>query len=255
MESSRWLLRVAETRPPEDGPHRNVRLASPQYQLRFHKEQRKIIEVNPAVTDDSWAMLLAYHEKIIHMLKKMVAFGVICTLIVTSLLLLAGCATSMAPSERGALTGAGLGAAGGAVFGAIAGSAGKGAFVGSAVGVVAGLMVGKAIEGEQATTPYRSWNGDTAPPPPYAPTLHVEVTPDETEISIDGRRVGLAKELHGPARVPVMAGPHVVEFSWHGFSITETIVASPWTTVLIKRDLRPSPAAVPQAPPAPQTSP
>ncbi len=170
--------------------------------------------------------------------KKMLALGVITTFIVTSLLLLAGCVTSMDPSERGAVTGAGLGAAGGTVFGAIAGSAGKGAFVGSAVGVVAGLMVGKAIEGEQATTPYRAWNGDTAPPPPYAPTLQVEVTPDETEVSVDGIRVGLAKELYGPVRVPVRAGPHVVECSWRGFRVTETIVASPWTTVLIKRGLR-----------------
>ena len=173
------------------------------------------------------------------------------TLVASSLglLLLAGCATSLAPSERGALTGAGLGAAGGAVFGAIAGSAEKGAFVGSTVGVVAGLMVGKAIEGEQATTPYRSWNGDTAPPPPYAPTLHLEVIPDETEVSVDGIRVGFAKDLHGPVRVPVMAGPHVVELSWKGFSITETIVASPWTTVLIKRDLKSTASAAPRSPP------
>ncbi len=176
--------------------------------------------------------------------KLIIALGSIC-------LLLAGCATSLTPSESGALAGAGMGAAGGAVFGAIAGSAGKGAFVGSAVGAVAGLMVGKAVEGEQATTPYRSWNGDTAPPPPYAPTLRIEVTPDDTEISIDGRRVGLARELYGLVRVPVMAGPHVVEFSWRGFSVTESIVASPWSTVLIKRDLRPSSSTAPQdSPPA-----
>lgn len=165
------------------------------------------------------------------MTKQMLALGVITTF-------LAGCAALLTPSERGAVTGAGLGAAGGAVFGAIAGSAGKGALVGSAVGAVAGLMVGKAIEGEQATTPYRAWNGDTAPFPPHAPILQVEVIPDETEISIDGIRVGFAKELRGPARVPVMAGPHVVECSWRGFNVTETILARPWATVLIKRDLR-----------------
>jgi len=167
-------------------------------------------------------------------MKSIIALGSI------HLLFLAGCATSMAPRESGALTGAALGAGGGAVFGAIAGSAGKGAFVGSAVGAVGGLMAGKAIEGEQATEPYRSWNGDTTPPPPYAPTVQIEVMPDDAEVSIDGIRVGLAKELYGLARVPVILGPHVVEFSWHGFSITETIVASPWATILIKRDLRPS---------------
>ena len=175
-------------------------------------------------------------------MKQTIALSSIC------LLLLAGCATSLTPRESGALTGAGMGAAGGAIFGAIAGSAGKGAFVGSAVGAVAGLMVGKAIEGEQATTPYLSWTGDTAPPPPYAPTLQLQVTPGNTEISIDGRLVGLAQEFYGPARVPVEAGPHVVELSWRGFSVTETIVASPWATVLIQRDLGRSAPATPQSP-------
>lgn len=106
-------------------------------------------------------------------------------------------------------------------------------------------MAGKAIEREETASANPPWYADTAPPSPYTPTLQVEVTPDETEISIDGRRVGLAKELSGPVRVSVTAGPHVVEFSCRGFSITNTIVASPQATVLIKRDLGPSAAAPP----------
>ncbi len=166
-----------------------------------------------------------------------------------SLLLLAACATDMTPRESGALTGAALGGGGGAVLGAIAGSAGKGALVGSAVGAVAGLMAGKAIEREQAASAYPLWWADTILPSPYTPTLQVDVTPEDTEIIIDGSLVGLARELYGPVRVSVTAGPHVVELSWRGFRITNTIVAPPWTTVLIKRDLQPSASATPQSSP------
>jgi hypothetical protein len=83
--------------------------------------------------------------------------------------------------------------------------------------------------------------------------LQIEVTPEETEIVIDGTRVGLAKEFHGPVTVQVAAGSHVVELYWGGFSITEIIVVSPQTTVVIKRGLgpaaaAPSPGAKPQQP-------
>lgn len=107
--------------------------------------------------------------------------------------------------------------------------------------------------------------GSTAPvqpsltPPPSATpdaSLQIEVTPEETEIVIDGQRVGLAKEFHGPATVPVAAGPHVVELYWGGFSTTEVIVASSQTTVVITRDLmRPAAAAPPPQPPSPGAKP
>src|SRR5574337_1248546 len=90
------------------------------------------------------------------------------------------------------------------------------------------------------------------PSPPSSPSasadasLQIEVTPEETEIVIDGMRIGLAKEFHGPAIVPVTAGPHIVELYWAGFSTTEIIVASPQTTIVIKRRLE---AAAPVAPP------
>ncbi len=168
-----------------------------------------------------------------------------CGVIGVCLLFQAGCAASLSPSESGALTGAGMGAAGGAVFGAIAGSAGKGALVGSAVGAVAGLMVGKGIEGEEATGAAPSQDASAPLPSPYTPTLQLDVAPDDTEIIIDGRPVGLAREFYGPARFPVEAGPHFVEFSWRGFSVTQAIVAWPQTTVLVKRDLSLSGSAVP----------
>jgi hypothetical protein len=95
-------------------------------------------------------------------------------------------------------------------------------------------------------------------PPSASPdaSLQIEVTPEETEIVIDGTRVGLAKEFHGPATVPVAAGLHVVELYWGGFSTTEIIVASPQTTVVIKRGLGPAaPVAPSPQPPSPGAKP
>lgn len=171
------------------------------------------------------------------------------------LLLLAGCATSLTPSESGTLTGAGLGAAGGAVLGGIAGSAGTTAAIGAGVGAVAGTLAGRAIEAEQATRAYPPWyahaaapNPSTPPPPPDA-ALEIEAMPEEAEIIVDGSRIGLAKEFQGPVIVPVEAGLHIVQFAWQGRSITKTIVASPWTTVFVKRDLRSPTSNAPQSPP------
>jgi len=110
--------------------------------------------------------------------------------------------------------------------------------------------------------PRVDYPGPTAPQPPPSTaspdaSLQIEVTPDETEIVLDGRRVGLAKEFQVPLTIPVVAGPHALELHWSGFSITETIVASPQTTVIIKRDLGPasspaSPRSPPGANPRPQ---
>ena len=174
------------------------------------------------------------------------------------LLLLAGCATPLTPRESGTLTGAGIGAATGAVLGGIAGSAGKGAAIGAAVGAVTGLLAGNAIQNEQAARayppayayappsgPYYYPSAPQQPPPPNA-SLQIEVRPDEAEIVVDGRRVGLAKEFDGPAVVPVVAGPHLVEFHWRGFSIANQVMVSPQTTVIIRRDLGPSASPPPQ---------
>jgi hypothetical protein len=60
------------------------------------------------------------------------------------------------------------------------------------------------------------------------------VVPEETEIVVEGRRIGLARAFRGPAVVPVVAGPHIVELRWRGFSITDHIMVSAQTTVLLK---------------------
>ena len=76
-------------------------------------------------------------------------------------------------------------------------------------------------------------------PPAFAPltaSLQIEVTPGETEILVDGARVGMAKEFPGPVTVPVAAGAHALTFRVGGVASIENIVASPQTTVLIKRD-------------------
>ncbi len=55
---------------PDD---RTSRLASLQSQVRLHQQQRKQVEVDPALTADVRAMLLAYREKIIGWLREHVA--------------------------------------------------------------------------------------------------------------------------------------------------------------------------------------
>lgn len=173
-------------------------------------------------------------------MKQRMAIGVI------FLLVLAGCATPLSPRESGTLTGAGIGAATGAILGGIAGAPGKGAAIGAAVGAVTGALAGDAIQSEQADRAYAPGYAYATPPyPPPNATLQIDVTPGETEIVVDGRRIGLANEFRGPAVVPVVAGPHLVEFRWRGFSITSHIMVPPQTTVPIKRNLAPSASALP----------
>ncbi|MBI4382006.1 MAG: hypothetical protein HY574_12555 [candidate division NC10 bacterium] len=177
------------------------------------------------------------------------------------LLLMTGCAMPLTPRESGTLTGAGIGAATGAILGGIAGSAGKGAAIGAAVGAVTGALAGNAIQNEQAARayshgsaypppgyPYDSRHGRPAPPPNAA--LQIDVTPDETEIAVDGRRIGQAKEFRGPVVVPVAAGQHLVEFHLRGFSVATSVMVPPQTTVPIRRDLAPTASASPQITPS-----
>ncbi|MDD5559820.1 glycine zipper domain-containing protein [Candidatus Methylomirabilis sp.] len=162
------------------------------------------------------------------------------------LLVLAGCATPPSPRESGTVTGAAVGAATGAILGGIAGAPGRGAAIGAAVGAVTGALTGDAIQSEQADRASASRYAYATPPyPPPSGTLQIEVTPEDAEIFVDGRRVGLAKELRGPGVVPVVAGFHLVELHWRGFSVTSHIVVPPQTTVLLRRDLEPSAPALP----------
>jgi len=167
------------------------------------------------------------------------------------LVVLGGCATPLTPRESGTLAGASIGAATGAILGGIAGSAGRGAAIGAAVGAVTGALTGNAIQNEQAARAYPPGSVYAAPPYPYASpyarqpgpanaALQIEATPGETEIVVDGRRIGLASDFQGPAVVPVPAGPHVVEFRWEGFSVMSHIVVPYGATIPIKRDLAPS---------------
>jgi len=164
------------------------------------------------------------------------------------LLLVTGCATPLTPQESGTLTGAGIGAATGAILGGIAGSAGQGAAIGAAVGAVTGALTGSAIQNEQAAGAYASGYAYPTPPypyrSPYGPppsppnaTLQIEAMPGETEIAVDGRRIGQAKEFRGPAVVPVAAGPHVVEFHDRGLSVVTNVMVPAQTTVSVRRDL------------------
>jgi hypothetical protein len=177
-------------------------------------------------------------------LKQRFAIGSIFLLFVT------GCATPLTPRESGTLTGAGIGAATGAILGGIAGSAGTGAAIGAAVGAVTGALAGNAIQNEQAARAYSSGYAYPTPaypyPSPYGPppsppnaTLQIEATPGDTEIAVDGRRIGQAKDFHGPAVVPVAAGPHLVEFHDRGLSVATSVVVPPQATVSVRRDLGP----------------
>ena len=147
------------------------------------------------------------------------------------LVLVAGCATPLTPRESGTLAGASIGATTGAILGGVAGSAGKGAALGAVVGAISGALVGDAVQHEQAARAYSPGYAYAPPhryhspyPPPPNATLQIEATPEDTEIVVDGRRIGLAKEFRGPALVPVLAGPHLVEFRWAGFSVVSHIV-------------------------------
>lgn len=162
------------------------------------------------------------------------------------LLVLTGCATPLSPRESGTVTGAGIGAATGAALGGIAGAPGKGAAIGAAVGAVTGALTGDAIQSEEADRAYASRYAHATPPyPPPSGTLQIEVMPEDAEIFVDGRRIGLAKEFRGPSVVSVVAGFHLVEFHWRGFSVTSHIVVPPQTTVPLRRDLAPSTPALP----------
>ncbi|MDE2181259.1 MAG: hypothetical protein KGJ40_10510, partial [candidate division NC10 bacterium] len=143
-------------------------------------------------------------------MKQIIAIGSI------GLLLLTGCATPMTPRESGTLTGAGVGAATGAVLGGIAGSPGKGAAIGAGVGALTGLLAGNAIQNEQAAQAARPYPPRYAyappppayqvpypPPPPPTASLQIEAAPQDTEIIVDGRRIGRAGEFRGPVTVPV----------------------------------------------------
>ncbi|MDE2058659.1 MAG: hypothetical protein KGL31_09675 [candidate division NC10 bacterium] len=188
-------------------------------------------------------------------MKQIIAIGSI------GLLLLAGCATPMTPRESGTLTGAGVGAAAGAVLGGIAGSPGKGAAIGAGVGALTGLLTGNAIQNEQAAQAARpyppryayappppAYQAPYPPPPPPTASLQIEAAPPDTEIIVDGRRIGYAGKFHGSVTVPVVAGPHVIQLYWRGFSITNHIVASPQTTIIVRRDLARSAGAPPPPP-------
>ncbi|MBZ0169382.1 MAG: hypothetical protein K8F29_08100 [Kofleriaceae bacterium] len=165
--------------------------------------------------------------------------------IVIFLLVLAGCATPPTPRESGTVGGAAIGAATGAALGGIGGAPGKGAAIGAAVGAVTGALTGDAVQSEQADRAHASRYAYASPPyPPPSGALQIEVTPGDAEILIDGRRIGAAKEFRGPAVVPVVAGLHVVEFHWRGFSVTSQVMVPPQTTVPFRRDLGPPPSAM-----------
>ncbi len=173
-------------------------------------------------------------------MKQCIAPGVI------FLLVLAGCATPPTPRESGTVGGAAIGAAAGAALGGIAGAPGKGAAIGAAVGAVTGALTGDAVQSEQADRERGSRYAYAPPPyPPPSGALQIDVTPEDTEIFVDGRRIGLAKEFRGSAVIPVAAGQHLVEFHWTGFSVTGHIMVPPRTTVPLRRDLGPPIAVLP----------
>ena len=142
--------------------------------------------------------------------------------------------------------GAAIGAAAGAAIGGMAGAPGKGAAIGAAVGAVTGALTGDAIQSEQADRAAAARYAYAPPPyPPPGGSLRIEVTPEDTEIVLDGKRIGLAKEFRGPSAVPVAAGFHLVELHWRGFSVTNHIMVPPQATVPLRRDLAPSTPALP----------
>jgi hypothetical protein len=174
----------------------------------------------------------------------------IVAIVAASALGLAACATPLTPRESGTLAGAGIGAATGAILGGIGGAPGKGAAIGAAVGAVTGALTGNAIQTEQAARAH-TYGAPAGPPhsrygphPPPNAALQIEATPGTVEILVDGRSMGLARDYTGAAVVPVIAGPHTVEFRWAGFSVATHVMVPYGTTVAVRRELAP-PATAP----------
>ena len=64
--------------------------------------------------------------------------------------------------------------------------------------------------------------------------LHIDITPAEAEIWVDGRYVGLARDFSGPAILYVAPGSHVVEVKLHGQISTTQVTVAPGATSVVK---------------------
>ena len=67
--------------------------------------------------------------------------------------------------------------------------------------------------------------------------LHIDITPAEAEIWVDGRYVGLARDFSGPAILYVAPGSHLVEVKLHGQISTAQITVAPGATSVVKMAL------------------
>ncbi|MBI2486764.1 MAG: PEGA domain-containing protein [Deltaproteobacteria bacterium] len=83
----------------------------------------------------------------------------------------------------------------------------------------------------------------------YPPTaqsygdLEIQVAPEEVEIYVDGRFIGLARDFKGPAIVSVPSGSHVVEFRYGGSSSSNTVYVSPGSVSVVSGEFKPVPGS------------
>lgn len=67
--------------------------------------------------------------------------------------------------------------------------------------------------------------------------LHIQVSPAEAEIWVDGRYIGLARDFSGPTVVYVTPGSHVVEIKLHGQIVSTQITVGPGATSVVNMAL------------------
>lgn len=71
--------------------------------------------------------------------------------------------------------------------------------------------------------------------------LEIQVAPEDVEIYVDGRFIGLARDFKEPAMVSVLSGNHVVEFRYNGSSSTTNVYVVPGSTSVVSGEFKPNP--------------
>jgi len=95
------------------------------------------------------------------------------------------------------------------------------------------------------TYPYYLYPYALSPPAtqPYG-DLEIQVTPEDVEIYVEGRFIGLARDFKGFARVLVPSGSHVVEFRYRGSSYSIRVYVAPGLTSVVSGDFKPIPRSL-----------
>ena len=73
--------------------------------------------------------------------------------------------------------------------------------------------------------------------------LEINVTPEDVEIYVDGRFIGLAKDFKGPVIAAVPSGSHVVEFRYNGATSSNNVYVAPGSKSAVSGEFKPTPGS------------